>query len=912
MSLPQHLSSGRTFLRASLQRALRVVALTSLVFGFARSHAATLPAGFSETQVATGLANPTTMAIAPDGRIFICLQGGQIRVVKNGALLGTPFLTLSVSSSGERGVLGIAFDPNFATNRYVYVYYTATSPAIHNRVSRFTANGDVAVAGSEVQLMNFPNLSATNHNGGALHFGPDGKLYIAIGDNAVGSNSQSMGTVFGKVLRINSDGTIPTDNPFYGSTSGNNRAIWAMGLRNPFNFAFDPTNSTMFINDVGQNTWEEVNRGARGANYGWPTTEGPTSDSRFTSPFYSYNHSTGGCSIIGAAFYRPATVQFPSAYVGQYFFGDYCSGYIRRLNPSTAAVTNFATGISSLVDIRVAADGSLYYLTRGAGGSLYRVRYTSAPGITTHPQSQTASVGQAVTFSVVASGTAPLTYQWQRNNVNISGATASSYTFTAAAGDNGATYRVVVTNSAGSTTSNSATLTVSSNNPTAPVATITAPATGTLYSGGSTLSFAGTGTDAEDGTLPASRFTWEIVFHHDTHTHPFYGPTSGITSGSVTIPTEGETASNVWYRIHLTVTDSGGRTHTVTRDVHPRTAQLTLTTNPAGLQLTLDGQPVTAPHTFTSVVGITRAIGATSGQTLNGQTYNFQSWSDGGAATHSISTPATATTYTASFVAGPAATVLQAENATLGGGTVAEATNAGFNGTGYVNSPASGGTTTFSGVNGNGGGTKALGIRYALNGTTSRAGNLVVNGVTQSITFAATGAWTTWQTMTVNVTLNNSATNTIQFASTGADLGNIDQISIPGTPTTPTGPTTLQAETATLGGGAVSETTNAGYNGTGYVNAPATGGTITFNGVSGNGGGAKTLAIRYALNGTASRTGNLTVNGTTSPISFAPSGGWTTWATHNVSVTLNNNSTNTIQLASTGNDLANIDQITIP
>src|SRR6187455_2329085 len=203
--------------------------------------AATLPTGFTESQVVTGLSNPTAMAFAPDGRLFVCLQGGQLRVVKDGALLPTPFLTVTVSSSGERGLLGIAFDPQFTTNGFVYVYYTATTPAIHNRVSRFTANGDTALAGSEVVLLELNNLSsATNHNGGAIHFGPDGKLYIAVGENANGANSQTLANLLGKVLRINSDGTIPNDNPFFNTATGNNRAIWALGLRNPFTFAFQP------------------------------------------------------------------------------------------------------------------------------------------------------------------------------------------------------------------------------------------------------------------------------------------------------------------------------------------------------------------------------------------------------------------------------------------------------------------------------------------------------------------------------------------------------------------------------------------------------------------------------------------------------------------------------------------------
>src|SRR5215510_2685729 len=136
------------------------------------TNAATLPPGFTETQI-SGLSNPTAMEIAPDGRVFVCLQDGGLRVIKNGALLPTPFMTLTVDSSGERGLLGIAFDPNFASNQFLYVYYTATTPTIHNRVSRFTANGDVVAAGSELAILDLNNLGATNHNGGGLHFGPD-------------------------------------------------------------------------------------------------------------------------------------------------------------------------------------------------------------------------------------------------------------------------------------------------------------------------------------------------------------------------------------------------------------------------------------------------------------------------------------------------------------------------------------------------------------------------------------------------------------------------------------------------------------------------------------------------------------------------------------------------------------------
>ncbi len=630
--------------------------------------AATVPAGFTDSVLASGLSSPTSMEIAPDGRIFVAQQGGALRVIKNGTLLAAPFLTLSVNSSGERGLLGVAFDPNFASNRFVYVYYTTSSAPIHNRISRFTAsvaNPDVAQAGETV-LLDLENLSATNHNGGALHFGVDGKLYIAAGENAVGSNSQSLSNLLGKILRINSDGTIPTDNPFYGTTSGNNRAIWARGLRNPFTFAIQPGTGRMLINDVGQSTWEEIDDGIAGANYGWPSSEGPVSctSAGFTCPLYSYDHSQG-CAITGGVFYNPASPSFPASYDGKYFFAEYCGSWIKLIDPTAPPANNaaatFATGISSPVDLRVGADGSLYYLARGAG-SVGRIQYTAGqpPSITQQPVAQTVTAGATANFSVSASGSATLVYQWQVDLDDIPGGTsddipgANSPTFSLPSAqfkDNGALFQCVVTNAFGSVFSNQALLTVTAN--TAPTGTITAPTAGARYNAGQTVNYAGTASDNQDPSIPASAFTWQVDFHHDVHSHPFILPFSGVTSGTFQIPTTGETAANVWYRIILSVRDSGGLTHTSSRDILPNTSTITLASNPTGLQLTLDAQPITAPVSVTSVVGMQRSIGAVSPQSLDGISYQLASWSDGGALTHNIATPAANTTYTATFSAAP-------------------------------------------------------------------------------------------------------------------------------------------------------------------------------------------------------------------------------------------------------------------
>jgi glucose/arabinose dehydrogenase len=461
------------------------------------ARAATLPPGFTETQFAAGLSAPTAMEFAPDGRLFVCQQGGSLRVIENGTLLSTPFVSLTVDSAGERGLLGVTFDPNFAANHFVYVYYTVPGNPPHNRVSRFTANGNVAVAGSETVILELNNLStATNHNGGAIHFGPDGKLYIAVGENATSSNSQTLANLLGKMLRINADGSIPTDNPFYNTATGINRAIWALGLRNPFTFAFQPGTSRLFINDVGQNTWEEINDGIAGSNYGWPNTEGPTSDPNFRSPLFWYGHgstSTTGCAIVGGGFYNPATVKFPASYIGKYFFADLCTGWVRVMDPANNTAADFASGISNPVDLKVGADGNLYYLARGVS-AVFRVTFSAGtpPNITNHPSNQTVAQGQPATFNVVAGGSTPLSYQWQRNQANIQGATAASYTLSPAMfADNGAKFRCIVTNAFGNATSNEATLTVNAppsitSHPANQTVTEGQPATFTVSATGST------------------------------------------------------------------------------------------------------------------------------------------------------------------------------------------------------------------------------------------------------------------------------------------------------------------------------------------------------------------------------------------------------------------------------------------
>ncbi len=614
------------------------------------------PTGFSEVLVANGITNPTIMTFSPDGRLFVAQQSGALRVIKNGVLLTKPFITLNVNSSGERGLLGIAFDPNFASNNFIYLYYTLSSAA-NNRISRFTASGDTAVPGSEVVVLNLDPLStATNHNGGTMQFGPDGKLYVGVGENANSANSQNLDTYLGKILRINSDGSVPAGNPYTTGTAQRMR-VWEHGMRNPYTLTFQPGTGKLFVNDVGQSTWEEINNCTTGGhNYGWPTAEGMSTNPNFTNPVFVYGHGSGagvGCAITGGTFFNPPSSNYPAVYIGKYFYHDFCSNWIDYINPADSTHTAFASSIAgSPVGIVTGPDGNLYFCSR-SNNAVYKVIYNSgtAPVITNQPQSQTVSQGNPVTFSVTVTGTSPFTYQWRKNGVNITGATNASYTIASVVPADAGTYSVVVNNSVGSTTSMNASLFVTSPNQ-LPTATITAPAAGAMYSGGSVISFSGSGSDPEDGALPASGYQWFVEFHHDTHYHPGPSVPQGVASGTFTIPNSGETSANVFYRLYMVVTDAQGAKDSAFTDILPRTSTITLATSNSGLYVTLDGQPFLAPITVTSVEGMLRTIGATSPQTVNNAlVYNFTSWSQGGSQTQTFATPVNNVTYTANFTA---------------------------------------------------------------------------------------------------------------------------------------------------------------------------------------------------------------------------------------------------------------------
>lgn len=633
---------------------LNTILLLGSVFCFSQ----TLPPGFSQLLVVNGISAPTVMAHAPDGRIFVAQQTGSLRVIKNGALLSTPFVTLSVSAAGERGLIGIALDPGFASNGYVYLYYTMPTTPVRNRISRFTADGDVALAGSEVVVLDLDPLSvATNHNGGALAFGHDEKLYVAVGDNASGPNAQNLNTYHGKILRINPDGSAPEDNPFntVGATEQQKR-VWAYGLRNPYTISFQPGTGRLFVNDVGANTWEEINDATTGGlNFGWPSAEGNSSNPAFTNPVYAYAHGAGdgvGCAITGGTFFNPSITNYPSIYYGKYFFLDFCNRWINYINPAeTPAVRSaYATTINTTpVIIETGIDGNLYYLSRGSG-ALFKIVYNNAspPFVTRQPENANVTEGTTALFAVEAIGSLPLSYQWQKDGTDIPGATFSSIAIPNVQPVDEGSYRCVITNLAGSTPSNSANLVVDGVND-FPVAVINSPANQSVYTAGTVVSFSGTATDEEDGELPASAFTWRCVFMQGDESISELPSQSGIKSGSFIIPDEGPIQHNVRYRIYLQVTDSGLLSAIDSADIIPQTATLTFQTIPAGFKVRLNDHVTVAPFSVESVVGMKISLSIPLPQSVDGVDYRFVSWSHGGDSAQVIVTPATDFTYTATF-----------------------------------------------------------------------------------------------------------------------------------------------------------------------------------------------------------------------------------------------------------------------
>jgi PKD repeat protein len=472
---------------------------------------------------------------------------------------------------------------------------------------------------------------------------------------------------------------------FASTTAGRKcRETFLWGLRNPFRFAVDPnttgTTTRLFVNDVGQNAWEEVDLGQSGADYGWSCREGAHANVSATAkcnpaplnmvdPVFEYGRSgsldgVSGCgSITGAAF--APTGYWPSTHDEHFFFADYNCGAIFHLTSDTGPAAKVATALGSSSATSLAFDSfgttkALYYTSYASGGQLHRIRPpTSGNHAPVAVASGTPLLGQPpldVTFSAAGSSDADLadslTYFWTFGDGTPETSTAGptiQHTYTTA-GAYTASLRVRDPHLA---FSSPVTVTIQAGN-TAPVATISAPVAGASFAVGETVTLTGEATDAEDGALSPSALSWTLLLHHGAHTHPFLGPVVG-NSLTFTFPAPEDlaAAASSFIEVTLTATDSQGGQGTATRDAEPRKVNVSFQTNPSGLTLLLQNAPVTAPHTAISWEGYPFAVTApdqTGGETTN---YTFSSWSDAGAATHTVTTPRSPVTLTAAFTGSP-------------------------------------------------------------------------------------------------------------------------------------------------------------------------------------------------------------------------------------------------------------------
>ncbi|MBV8950725.1 MAG: PQQ-dependent sugar dehydrogenase [Actinobacteria bacterium] len=733
----------------------------TVAFGVDNSQT-TLPTGFQQSTVFNRLNQPTAVKFASDGRVFVAEKAGVVKVFDSISDTTPKIfadLRTEVYSAGDRGLLGLALDPNFPTKPYVYVLYSRDAPlggtppvfndmcsdstngcVISARLARLKAAGD-AMTGSEEVLVDGWCQQFASHSIGTIAFGADGALYAGGGDGAnwlytdygqagsppnpcgdppvgVGGTqtaptaaggalrAQSLLTTAnpvsldGSIIRVNPDtGAAMPDNPNAASTDPNRRRIVAMGLRNPYRFTVRPGTNELWIGDVGCNMWEEIDRVANPTasvtNFGWPCYEGNGQQPGYsalnlnicnalyasgtaTPPYYTYQHTAmvvpgdgcawnGGSSISGGSFYNGGSFpgvagNYPSKYDGALFFADYTRRCIWAMLkgsnglPDPTKIEAFASGTAgaySPVDLVTGPGGDLYYVDL-VGGTIRRIRYYAGnrpPAAEVRATPSNGPLPLTVNFDASAStdpDADPMTYSWDLNGDGTFGDAAGakvSYTYST---PGVRTVSVRVSDPYGA--SSVATVQVSPGN-TAPVATIITPSPTLNWTVGQSISFSGSATDAEDGTLPPSAFTWSLDIRHcpsvDTcHTHPVQTWT-GVSSGSFIAP-DHEYPSHL--ELWLTVTDSGGLTDTKLVELYAQTSTLTVQSNPPGANIGVGSIAQAAPFTLTVITGSTQSVVAPN-QTVNGTSYVFKNWSDGLAQSHQIVVNAD-TTVTATFQPG--------------------------------------------------------------------------------------------------------------------------------------------------------------------------------------------------------------------------------------------------------------------
>lgn len=695
---------------------------------------ASLPRGFVSEVVAAGLELPTAIDFSNDGRMFIAEKNGVVRLWQNNVLQPQPFIDLSaeVNSARDRGLLGIAVHPQFPTLPYIYVLFAYDPPDVKIdgtgariiRLLRLTAdaeqnhsvaladpasrvvilgkNGDRSMLGNENEGDDLERVacqigpagratSYTNdcvpadsavHSNGGLRFGPDGMLYVGIGDNASpwmidprALRVQSLDNLAGKILRIDPmTGAGLRDNPFFDGNVNSNRAkVFNYGLRNPVRFSFKPGPANavpeVVIGDVGWNTAEEVNIG-RGKNFGWPCYEGSDKEASYANnprtsalcgevyrktntdaqkPAYEYDTlPEGGAVMVGDAYLG---TNYPAEYRSAMFFADYERQWIKvgRVGANGAlTVKDFAQFVGPVVDITAGPNQDLFYVVIGQkpNGEVRRIRYVGAnagPQANASVNTNSGPIPLTLQFSSFGSGHPvglALRYAWDFGDGSTSTEANPLKTYIVA-GQYKA--KLVVTDSTGKSAEASVMISAGSQRPTLK---ITSPRTGSTYWVGDRIEVSATAIDPEDGDISAN-IRWQVIQFHNDHAHYDAYPISNGPVGGFSVENHG---TNTYLQICALVSDSSGvQSEQDCVTLRPETVQYTFETEPSGMQILFEGASRITPFSVDVIINSQVEIGVPESQ----KGMNFAGWSDGGSRTRIISVENGQRKYVARYQAPP-------------------------------------------------------------------------------------------------------------------------------------------------------------------------------------------------------------------------------------------------------------------
>ncbi len=652
-----------------------------------------------------GLTAPVGVAWTPDGRMLVIEKGGRLKVVNSGGSAATTILDISgrVNSYWDRGLLGIAVDVNFATNRFIYLLYTQElspltpdgSGVANSRLSRFELSSTNQLSGETVLLGTYsggacPAPSNTldcipsegaSHSIGSVRAAPDGTLYVGSGDASSFSFVDSLAfrtydeqSMAGKILRIDRNGRGLPGHAFCPTNNNLDHVctkLFAKGFRNPYRFKLRPGGG-LVVGDVGWDTREEIDLiSAAGKSYGWPCYEGTVrtpgyrdradcateyskegGPSAHIGPNHDYAHNGASAATMAGPTYQGN--DYPTGYRDAIFFGDYAAGFLKKIrigsDGAIAGVDNFATGWAG-TDIEAAPNGDVSFVEFGDGspgtGSVKRIAYSAGNRTPIANASATPTSGSAplaVQFSSAGSSDPDgdtLSYSWDFGDGSPASTSANpSHTY-AATGVHTAT--LTVNDGRGRTHTDTVQISVGGSGPTPVIQT---PLDESKYRDGDTISLQGSATDPDEGTLPASALRWNVIIHHGSHIHQV-GDFAGVAQTSFQALRDHDADS--YYEITLRATDSNGLTGTQTVQIRPETVPFSLRSTPAGATVSYSGTSATTPFDTTAAIGFNTTVSAAAGFTSGGRPYRFDSWSDGGTLSHDITIPATATTLTARY-----------------------------------------------------------------------------------------------------------------------------------------------------------------------------------------------------------------------------------------------------------------------